>query len=189
MVTFTSFETSIHPSCSLFIFTKLVYSLNTCGLFNLIWLLYIGSFIFLKFIYCITTCILLNLISHIYCSFIFPESVFDHFLLPTLLYSYSLVISFIAHQFVYSVTTCTLLNLLYLRSLMVLKFTYSISTCGPLNPIRLVNRWGSLSRCVGLWLTLTSSTHTSPTGSPGPLRKRTVSVNFWSAAASRPSWV
>ncbi|KAK4313421.1 hypothetical protein Pmani_015232 [Petrolisthes manimaculis] len=39
-------------------------------------------------------------------------------------------------------------------------------------------RWGSLSRCVGLWLTLTSSTHTSPTGSPGPLRKRTVSVNF-----------
>lgn len=39
-------------------------------------------------------------------------------------------------------------------------------------------RWGSLSKCVGLWLTLTSSTHTSPTGSPGPLRKRTVSVNF-----------
>ncbi|KAK8744990.1 hypothetical protein OTU49_000392 [Cherax quadricarinatus] len=39
-------------------------------------------------------------------------------------------------------------------------------------------RWGSLSRCVGLWLTLTSSTHTSPTGSPGPLRKRTVSVTF-----------
>lgn len=42
------------------------------------------------------------------------------------------------------------------------------------------HRWGSLSRCVGLWLTLTSSsTHSSPTGSPGPLRKRTVSVNFW----------
>ncbi|XP_037774456.1 uncharacterized protein LOC119571063 [Penaeus monodon] len=39
-------------------------------------------------------------------------------------------------------------------------------------------RWGSLSRCVGLWLTLTSSTQSSPAGSPGPLRKRTVSVNF-----------
>lgn len=39
-------------------------------------------------------------------------------------------------------------------------------------------RWGSLSRCVGLWLTLTSSTQNSPAASPGPLRKRTVSVNF-----------
>ncbi|XP_064087152.1 uncharacterized protein LOC135201812 isoform X2 [Macrobrachium nipponense] len=39
-------------------------------------------------------------------------------------------------------------------------------------------RWGSLSRCVGLWLTLTSSTQTSPTGSPKPIRQRTVSVNF-----------
>lgn len=39
-------------------------------------------------------------------------------------------------------------------------------------------RWGSLSRCVGLWLTLTSSTQTSPTGSPKPMRQRTVSVNF-----------
>lgn len=39
-------------------------------------------------------------------------------------------------------------------------------------------RWGSLSKCVGLWLTLTSSTQNSPAGSPGPLRKRTVSVNF-----------
>lgn len=47
------------------------------------------------------------------------------------------------------------------------------------NLVSLLCRWGSLSKCVGLWLTLTSSTQNSPAGSPGPLRKRTVSVNFW----------
>lgn len=39
-------------------------------------------------------------------------------------------------------------------------------------------RWGSLSKCVGLWLSLTTSRQNSPSTSPKVTRKRTCSVTF-----------
>ncbi|KAL7633960.1 UNVERIFIED_CONTAM: hypothetical protein RMT77_015921 [Armadillidium vulgare] len=46
-------------------------------------------------------------------------------------------------------------------------------------PLSDAARWGTLSKCVGMWLnSLTSSRNSSPATSPAVRRKRTLSVNF-----------